>query len=113
MKIFLILLFLFPFFTKYSFSALPPKYQFQRDFANIADLARDLVEFKSLTKEKGIYKLKYISSNKNLCFIKFKRGTKKRPRRWVGPAENLVIDDKICNNGKSQNLIEQNHPHNH
>jgi hypothetical protein len=96
MKIFLIILFLFPFFTKYSFCALPPKYQFQRDFANITDLAQDLVEFKSLIKENGIYKLKYISSNKNLCFINFKRGVKKRPRKWAGPAENLVVDNKIC-----------------
>ena len=86
-------------FSLSSFSALPPRYQGQKDFTQIFSLLERseygpeaLGGFKSLTKTDGIFTLVYNNYYEGeTCSLTFDRIELDRPFGWAGPAAPLEI----------------------
>jgi len=86
-------------FSLSSFSALPPRYQAQKDFTQIFSLLERseygpeaLSGFKSLTKNDGTFTLVYNNYYEGeTCSLTFDRVNVDRSFGWVGPAAPLEI----------------------
>ena len=82
-----------------AFSALPPRYQGQKDFKQIFSLLEKseygtdaFGGFKSLTKTNGVFELAYNNDySGETCTLIFDRVEIDRPFGWVGPAAPLEI----------------------
>jgi hypothetical protein len=97
-KTLIILLFLLFSSLKFSFAALPPKYQLQRDLHNISLLVNDnFSRFISLTKKDNFHSLKYVNSKGKVCFLKLKRKTPlRRSKNIIGPIPDLEVVSELC-----------------
>jgi hypothetical protein len=92
-------------FSFQAFSALPPRFQGQKDIKQIFSLLDQsehkndaLGNFESLTKRNGqfelVYKLPYYGER---CTLTFERKEVSRSFGWVGPAEALEIKgNPVC-----------------
>ena len=98
----LALCFLITAFSLQSFSALPPRFQGERDIKQIFSLLNEseykndaLGNFESLTKNNSqfelVYKIPYYGER---CTLIFEREKIERPHGWVGPLGSLEIKGK-------------------